>query len=88
MLQLLDLARENAELRCELARIGREAEALHRLRSGQIGTERARMIPVRASVSSGALAHGSGGCDDRPRRVVPPLAPFGGSAEETERHAD
>jgi hypothetical protein len=31
MLQLLDLARENAELKGELARIRREAEALQRL---------------------------------------------------------
>jgi hypothetical protein len=33
MLQLLDLARENAELKCQLARILREAEALRRLLS-------------------------------------------------------
>jgi hypothetical protein len=33
MLQLLDLARENAALKCELARIRQEAEALHRLLS-------------------------------------------------------
>ena len=31
MLQLLDLARENAALKCELTRIRREAEALQRL---------------------------------------------------------
>jgi hypothetical protein len=31
MLQLLDLARENAALKCDLARIRREAEALQRL---------------------------------------------------------
>jgi hypothetical protein len=31
MLQLLDLARENAELKSELARIRREAEAIQRL---------------------------------------------------------
>ncbi len=31
MLQLLDLARENAELKCELTRIRQEAEALQRL---------------------------------------------------------
>lgn len=31
MLQLLDLARENAALKCELARIRGEAEALQRL---------------------------------------------------------
>jgi len=34
MLQLLDLARENAALKWELARIRREAEALQRLLSG------------------------------------------------------
>jgi|HubBroStandDraft_6_1064221.scaffolds.fasta_scaffold227771_3 hypothetical protein len=88
MLQLLDLARENAELRCELARIAREAEALRRLLSGQIGTERAQMIRVRASVSSAGLAQWPGGCDDPSRRAVPPLAPPGASAEEMERHAD
>ncbi len=31
MLQLLDLARENAALKCDLARIRGEAEALQRL---------------------------------------------------------
>ena len=33
MLQLLDLARENAALKCELARIRQEAEALQHLLS-------------------------------------------------------
>ena len=31
MLQLMDLAKENAALRCELDRLRREAEALQRL---------------------------------------------------------
>lgn len=31
MLQLMDLAKENAALRCELDRVRREAEALQRL---------------------------------------------------------
>jgi hypothetical protein len=30
----------------------------------------------------GALAHGSGRCDDRPRRAVPSFHPFGGLAGE------
>jgi hypothetical protein len=34
MLQLLDLARENAELKGELTRIRQEAEALQRLLAG------------------------------------------------------
>ena len=38
MLQLLDLARENAALKCELARIRGEAEALQRLLQ-QVSTE-------------------------------------------------
>jgi hypothetical protein len=38
MLQLLHLARENAALKCELARIRDEAEALQRL-LGQASTE-------------------------------------------------
>jgi hypothetical protein len=33
MLQLLDLARENAALRCEVTQLRREAEALRRLLS-------------------------------------------------------
>jgi hypothetical protein len=33
MLQLLDLARENAELKCQIERIRQEAEALRRLLS-------------------------------------------------------
>ena len=39
MLQLLDLARENAALKCDLARIRGEAEALQRLLR-QISAER------------------------------------------------
>jgi len=39
MLQLLDLARENAALKCDLARIRDEAEALQRLLR-QISAER------------------------------------------------
>lgn len=37
MLQLLDLARENATLKCELARVRQEAEALRRLVSFILG---------------------------------------------------
>ena len=37
MLQLLDLAKENAALKAELARIRQEAEALQRLVSGADG---------------------------------------------------
>jgi hypothetical protein len=36
MLQLLDLARENAELKGELTRIRQEAEALQRLLAGSV----------------------------------------------------
>jgi hypothetical protein len=46
-----------------------------------------RAVSLRAGYgrcSSGALAHESGGCDDRPRRAAPPFAPFGGLAGETD----
>ena len=36
MLQLMDLARENAALKCELERIRQEAEELQRLFSGAV----------------------------------------------------
>lgn len=38
MLQLMDLARENAALKCELERIRQEAEELQRLFSGADGS--------------------------------------------------
>lgn len=47
MLQLMDLARENAALKCELERIRQEAEELQRLFSGADGS---------AQITSGASA--------------------------------
>lgn len=47
MLQLMDLARENAALKCELERIRQEAEELQRLFSGADGS---------AQTTSGASA--------------------------------
>lgn len=40
MLQVMDLARENAALKCELERIRQEAEELQRLFSGADGSAR------------------------------------------------
>jgi hypothetical protein len=38
MLQIMDLAKENVALRCELERVWQEAEALHRLLSDADGS--------------------------------------------------
>ena len=52
MLQLLDLARENAALKCELARIRREAEALQRLlQTSEAGPDPGRVAPTDPSRS-------------------------------------
>lgn len=60
MLQLLDLAKENAALKAELARIRQEAEALQRLVSGADGD------PQRSGASEAPVAPA-----DHPRGRVP-----------------
>lgn len=49
MLQLLDFARENAALKCELARIRREVEALRRDVSFRSSVERRRVHDAEVS---------------------------------------
>lgn len=62
MLQLLDLARENAALKRELTRIRQEAEALQRLLSdfGQLSAERSYADFSVQSASGASELHGTG----------------------------
>lgn len=62
MLQLLDLARENAALKCELARIRREAEALQRLlQTSEAGSDPERVGRVAPTDPSRSLLQTPGG---------------------------